>query len=1116
MRINLSIAMLITCFVQIANAGIAQRINLSERNQKLTVIFEQIRKQTDYDFVYPKSLLKEAKTVTVSVKEGSLQEVLAACFRDQPFTYVIEEKTVIVRARQELSDVMVWQATPPVSVIGVVTDDRKNPIQGATVSLKGSRLTTYTDKNGVYKINIPDNEKDPVLLFSFVGMKAQEIAYKGNNKIDIRLEEDVQSLNKVIITGVFNKSKDTYTGAARVISEQEIKQFQGRNIFVTLGNIDPAFYVMPNNAAGSDPNRVPDIQIRGSRNLPNVDQLQNYASGALNTPLVILDGFETTLQRLMDLDLNEVASITLLKDGNATSLYGSRGANGVVVIKTKEPEGGRLKLSYRGGVNVSLPDLSSYKVLNAKDKLDLERQSGFYSSATQNAAVNLELERFYNDVLKLVKQGVNTHWLSKPLRTQMDQLHNVKIEGGDNAFRYDLALQYNRQNGVMKGSDRKTVNGTINLSYRYKHLTFRNSTVIGQVNADQSPWGSFRDYVKLNPYWQPYDANGNVVRFFTPYNSTYWGTGVVYVKKPNSNPMYDATLNTYDKSSYSSIINNFQLQWDPLQGLFVRVGLGINATNRDRDNFKPANHSDFANYQEADLFRKGSYAFASGKDLSYTGILNAGYSRLLAGRHRVTANMNIDLTQNKTRDYSFLAEGFPDESIDYLGAALQYAKDGVPVATEATSRRIGGVAGFNYEFDSRYMAELNYRVDGSSQFGVNRRFAPFWSAGLGWNLHATSLVRNNLPFVNRMKLRATYGTTGSQQFNAYQSQAVYQYITNNRYKNWLGAQRQTLGNDNLEWQQTNKYDLGLEMDLFDRRVNIVADVYLEKTGNLLSSLELPYSNGFPTFIQNIGKLRQQGVELMASVMVIKKDRERIYLSVTGNMVYNKDEIVQLSEAMKAANAKLASQSFGTSPNKVIYEGASQNTIYVVRSLGIDPSTGKELFLSKTGEVTSTWNAADRVAAGVDQPKYRGNFSTLFRYKDLSFNASFSFRLGGQVYNQTLIDRVEKADKMYNVDERVYTQRWKQPGDVSYFKGINDWSPTYASSRFVQDESTLTCQNINIAYSLYNKPWMSGTGLTALTITANTGELFYISNFRQERGLDYPFSRQFSLSVYAAF
>ncbi|MEJ2882474.1 SusC/RagA family TonB-linked outer membrane protein [Pedobacter sp. GR22-6] len=1115
---RITTVILIASFLQVSAAGFAQKISLNKTRAPLNEILNEIRNQSGYDFFYNNESVKKANPVTINVKEVSLEQALAICFENQPLAYQIDDKVVMIRIENQVYTFPDNMRFANIDVKVQVLDEKGEPLPGATVTIKGTSRKLVTGAGGTVTITVLDEKA--VLLVSYLGYATQEVTIKkGQVSLTVKLVTEESQMNNVVVTGIFNKPKDSYTGAEHTITAKELKQFQGRNLFVTLGNIDPTFYVVPNNSAGSDPNRIPDIQIRGARSLPNIDQLQDQTAAALNTPLIILDEFETTLQRMMDLDNNEIESITLLKDGAATALYGSRGANGVVVIKTKEPIAGKLRLSYRFGMNLSVPDLGSYNLLNSADKLELERLSGYYQSSTKTPEANLGLQQYYNQILGQVAKGVNTDWLSVPLRTQIDQIHNLKIEGGDPTFRYDLALQYNNQNGAMKESGRKAFNGTINLSYRYKSLTFRNNLVIGQTKEHDSPYGSFSDYAKLNPYWEPYDASGKLNRYFSPFNWDYWTITSKYAGKPYPNPMYDATLNTFTRRSYTSITNNFQLEFRPVESILLKAGVGVIGNNSDADDFKPAEHSAFAGYDDSNLFRKGTYAYGSGKSFSYTTTLSASYNKLFAEKHRVYVGLSADMNENKSRNYGFAAEGFPDESIDFLGMGLQYQQNGSPDGSESTRRRIGMLGNINYALKDRYLADFAYRLDGASQFGVNRRFAPFWSAGLGWNMHYESFIKDNLLFVDRLKLRGSYGSTGSTQFDAYQALGTYSYVLNDRYKNWLGVQQNALGNPDLEWQQTNKYNLGLELALFKSRVTLEADVYLEKTSNLLSSLELPYSNGFTSYNENIGQLETRGFELRATTMLIKNDARGISWSLTGNLVHNRDKIVKLSEAMKAANEKLALQTAGDvaySPNKIIREGTSQNTIYVVRSLGIDPSTGKELYLNKEGEVTYMWNARDRVAAGLDQPKFRGNFSTAFYYKSFSVGASFGYRFGGQLYNQTLIDKIENADRLFNVDERVYLERWKQPGDKTFFRGLNETLPVYASSRFVQDERTLTLQNVNLSYDVRNQKFLSRLGLQSLSVVGNTGELFYVSSVRQERGLDYPFTRQFSLSIYAAF
>ncbi|WP_295116535.1 SusC/RagA family TonB-linked outer membrane protein [uncultured Chitinophaga sp.] len=1113
---KLTIVLLTAMLMQVQAAVVAQNVTLSGKNLSMKKVFQLIKQQTGYVTFYNQEMLADAKSVSLDVNNMALNEVLGLVVKDQPFRFEIKEstKTIVLSTKPATPVTTATEALAFQVVNGRVLDSTENaPMPGASVRVQGKNKNVSTDAQGRFQI---DADPGDVLAITYVGYRPVYYTVKNDNRtINIVLAPSISTINNVVVTGILNKSKESFTGAAKVITAKELQRFQGRNIFVTIGNIDPSFYLVTNNNMGSNPNALPDIQLRGTRNLPNIDELQDNTAAAINTPLIILDGFPTTLQRMMDLNANEIESITLLKDGSATALYGSRGANGVVVITTKQPVGGKLRLTYRGGLNLSMPDLSSYHLLNAKDKLELERLSGYYASTTKNAQQNIGLQQYYNQIKELVESGVNTDWMAKPLRTQTDQNHSLRLEGGDNAFRYSLEGEYKRQNGVMKGSRRETINGTVDISYRLDKLNFRNTLKVGNMKSNESPWGSFGDYVKLNPYWSPYDANGRIVQSFSPFNWDYWTQGT-HGTTAYPNPMYDATLNTFDRRGYTEITNNFQLDWRPVSSILVHAGAGITTNTNTADAFKPAAHSSFASYSEADIIRKGSYDYNSGKLLNYNSQLALTYNKLFAGKHGVTASVAGDITEDKVSNYLFSAEGFPDASIDFIGMALQYKQGASPDGREATTRRVGALANLNYGYDERYFAEMSYRLDGASQFGSDKRFAKFWATGVAWNVHNESFFRDYVPFVNRLKMRATYGITGNQQFSAYQPLATYGYITNDRYKTWLGAVQTALGNKDLQWQKTGKYNAGFESELFNRRVTLQADIYKENTSNLLSSLELPYSNGFTDYIENIGKLSQKGWEAMASVLIINKPARRIAWSVTGNIAYNEDRIVQLSEAMKAANAKLALVMPGNTPNKIIREGASQNTIYAVPSLGIDPSTGRELFVNSKGEVTYTWNANNRVPVGLSQPKYRGNFSTLVRYSNFTLNASFGFRFGGQLYNQTLIEKIENADRFLNVDQRVFTDRWQKPGDKSFYRGLNEILRIYPSSRFVQDESTLTCQNVNLAYDVYNKVWLQRVGVKSLTVTANTGELFYVSSVRQERGLDYPFTRQVSLQVFATF
>ena len=474
----------------------------------------------------------------------------------------------------------------------------------------------------------------------------------------------------------------------------------------------------------------------------------------------------------------------------------------------------------------------------------------------------------------------------------------------------------------------------------------------------------------------------------------------------------------------------------------------------------------------------------------------------------------MNLREGRSRSSSFKAEGFTNENFDDISSALQYEKNGKPSGAESTVRSVGFTGNVNYTYDNRYFADLSGRMDGSSQFGSNKRFAPFWAVGIGWNMHNESFLKE-VSWVNMLKLRFSVGTSGSQHFNAYQAIQTYRYFLDDKYYAWNGSSLIAMGNPDLKWQQKRDYNIGLDVKLWDNRITIGGDFYIAKTNDLISTLTLPAANGFTTYIENIGSLKNTGYELRLSAYVLRKDQMSWSVSLAG--IHNKNKIVEVSQALLDAQNAIESEDL-VNPNVQFRPGYSSNTIWTVRSAGIDPGTGKEVFISRDGNRTYNWSASDIVATGVSDPKLEGNISSMFRYKGLSLNVSFGYRFGGQIYNSTLANKVEvsKTAIGWNVDARGFHDRWKNIGDQASFKGLDDFTPTNKTSRFVQDETTFRCQNMTLQYELKSQALNKLLGIDYCLFSASTSDLFYISTVKRERGTSYPFSRQFSLGVNVVF
>ena len=987
---------------------------------------------------------------------------------------------------------------------GKVTDKAGDPLPGVAVQVKGTSQGVTTNADGEYYIMVKGVET-PVLVFTFVGMETQEVSFsKGKHVIDVVMQESQQRLDEVVVTGIFKKAKESYTGAVTTVTKDEILAFRGQNLLQTLRSIDPSFNIVENNEFGSDPNRLPDITVRGSSSLTtDLQELNEGVKNDLNVPLIIMDGFEISLTKLMDYNDEEIESINILKDAAATAIYGSRGANGVIVIVSKQPEAGKLKVFAQVGMTFEIPDLTSYDLMKASDKLALEYAAGLYNHTT-NPSKDIMLKEAYYKRLKAVNEGVETDWLSQPLHTGVGQNYNVRFEGGSQEFRWLASLGYKDIQGAMIGSDRKTFNGAVTLSYTYKNLIFRNQTTIGSNRSNESPYGSFSTYARQQPYNAPWDAEGKLNRYFDG-----WDAG----ESKLQNPLYDATLNNLNRSGYTEIINNFSIEWKMNDALTVRGKFGISHTDNTSDRYISPESSEFKNYTGDEVLRKGRYTLGTGKSTRYEGNLTLSYSKLFNDVHSLYAGVDASISESESYSYGFVAEGFTNDR-PYLGNALAYAANGMPSASESTTRRVGLVGNVNYVYDNRYYADFSLRTDGSSQFGSNKRFGTFWSAGIGWNLHQEKFLKGS-DFLNVLRLRLSYGETGSQKFSAYQALPMFKYYDNDRYGYWGGAYLMGLGNEDLKWQVTSQYNAGLEFTILKNRIKGSLDLYTKTTNNLLSSMDLPLATGFSSYMENIGKVKNTGFEASLSGYLVRDTERDITLMVSGKLAYNKNEIVKLSDDLKRQTEKMLEADADI--NTLYYEGRSQNSIYAVRSLGIDPSSGKEIFLDKNGNPTYEWKPSDKVYMGVAEPTYKGNAGLSFSYKDLSLNLSFGYHWGGKQYNSTLLNKVEVTTttiKNSNVDNRVFSDRWLKDGDVVYFKGLSN-EQTRMTSRFVMSDNVFSLQSASIQYR-WTADYLKQMGIENVRFSVNASDLFYISSVKTERGTSYPYAHNVGLNVSLLF
>lgn len=1058
-----------------------QKVSLSMEDVTLEQVLKELKRQTGLRFFYSVEKVRNEQKKVVNIKNDVLEDALKNVLKGTGLTFSIMNDVVVIK--DEVLVVLDSTKKEPVVVRGVVKDKAGLPLPGVTIVIKGTQVGCVSDVDGKFSFSVPEIN-NLVLQFSFVGMITKEVKVSNNKPLNVELEEDVQSMEEVIVTGYFTKSKSSYTGSAVVVKAEELKRISPTNLFKALSAYEPSFQIVENKEVGADPNAVPEILIRGKSSF----------EGKSNQPLFIMDGYEISIEQVFDTDIERIKQVTILKDASATAIYGSRAANGVVVIETKMPEQGKLSVSYSFNATIEAPDLTDYDLLNASEKLQFEELAGVYKDSEGNVANQMKLDKLYEQRHKEVERGVNTYWLSQPLQTSFRHTHSLSLGGGNERSRYGVNLNYGANPGVMKGSTRDrfgiSFTWTYNIASKFR---IGNVLSVNQIKSEKTPYGEFSTYTKLNPYERAKDEKGR------------W---IYLLSNGNPNPLVDAHLNSYDKTESTSYTNNFDIEWYIVEGVRLTGRFSYSFGNNDADRFISPKDS---RYLQKENNEKGFYSSTSGRTNSMDGNLVLNFYHQW-DRHMVTLVGGLNMQSNKNRSTYFSAQGFLNDNLTNLDFASQYEVNTKPSGKVEEDRLVGFFANASYAYDNRYMFDLSYRTDGSSKFGKKDRFAPFWSAGFAWNIHNEHFWGEQ-GWLTQAKIRSSVGYTGNVEFSPYQSQTMYIYDKDNIYMHGVGADIKALGNDNLKWQRKFSFNVGADLDFCEGRFSMSAELFREKTKDLLLDMSIPPSLGFATYTENIGEMENQGWELSLRTQILRNAKRDLYWSLSFGTSNSKNKITKISNALGKKNEE-NNQEETKKPVPLYEEGESTEALKAVPSLGIDPETGKEVFLKKDGTYTTVWDYRDKVVCGSTMPDFRGSVNSFLSFKGISLNFSLSFEYGAKTYNSTLAERVEGVDPNNNADRRVLKDRWKQPGDKTFFKNIAlKEDVSNLTTRFVQDYNHLSIGSVSLGYDL-KKNICKKIGLNGLRFSFNMSDIGRFSTVKEERGLSYPFSRQFTFSLSA--
>lgn len=1043
------------------------KVTLSMRDASVEDFANEVAKQTGLSIKFTDKDVKTFKGITLDVRDQSVSSLLLNLSNQFPLSYNIEGNTITFAKK----DVTQRKG----SIRGQVTDVNGDPLVGAIIRVDGINGGFVTDINGEYEVKT--DKKEVHLTVAYIGYKSVNKNVKNGATANITLHEDSKEMQEVVVTGYQTRNKNSFTGAQVAVTRDQLMNVGTKNVLKSIASFVPGMVISDDNLKGADPNSVAEINIRGRATF----------DGQANTPVFVVDGAQVTAEYVYDMDMNDIETVTVLKDASASALYGAKASAGVIVITTKTLKGGKLKLNYSGTVRLSTPDLHDYNLLNASEKLEYERLAGLFTDTSPSRQYTLDQD--YARIFNNIQSGVETDWLSKPLRNAFSQSHSLSVDGGDERAKYNLGVRYGKDAGVMKGSDRSRLSTNFRLSYNVSGKFFvSNSSTISSVTNNESPYGDFSDWAKMNPYENPYDSDGKLR---------------VSLYHDLANPLYDASLGSYTNTNAFDFLNTTSIQLWFGEKVRLDGDFTINRNKQNRRSFtSPLAYSEIRS-KSAD--QRGSLLDNTVNTTTLQGKLMLSYNNYFFKKLFLTAMGGSSVESTSSDAAIYRSIGYYSDKLGHPAFATSYDSSR-PSGSDTQTRGVGVFVNANTIWDNKYFLDLIYRYEGSSRFGKNQRFAPFWSVGGGWNIHNEKFMKGTP--VQLLKLRASVGYLGNINFTAYQALTTYSYNSSYFYGKGTGATPITIGNPDLKWERTLSTNIGLDFTAFRGRVDLSADYYIKNTDDLLLPITKAPSVGVTTSLENIGEVQNKGFELRLRTIPIQNKDWQWSLGLT--YALNKNKIKKISNSLREQNEKNQSDN-GVAPLPIYEEGQSLTALKVVPSAGIDPSTGQEIFIKRNGAYTFVYDTNDKVIFGDTNPSGTGSVFSYLTYKRFALSCTFQYSFGGALYNETLATKVEGAKPIYNADERVLNNRWKTPGTVAKYKRIDDTATPYQTSRFVQRNNYLRMSSLSLSYEVPTN-FIQKFGLKRMFLELLTNDLFYLSTAKRERGLNYPYDRSFEFSL----
>lgn len=1052
--------LLFTTMMQVSASSVAQRISMNKQNAELRDVFKTIRAQSGYDFVFDLKLMEKAKTVTIALDNASLEEALKRCFANQDFTYTIEDKTVIVRKKTFIDDVKGYFAD--IEVIGTVLDENGLPMPGVSIKVKGTNKTTVTGLSGRYYIRTDDN--NTILIFSYIGYKTKEVAAKAN--LDVTMALDPAKLDEVMVIGYGTTTRRLSTGSQAGISAKDIEKQPVTNVLSTLQGRLPGVSVVQSNGL---PGAGITVQIRGNNSLAKSNLPLFVIDGVpfLSTPINAttsggtLPSAEGNTSPMNSINPADIESIDILKDADATAIYGSRGANGVVLITTKKGKAGKTTF----GVNVST---GASKVANFVEMLSTERYLQIRRQAFAND--NIKPTEANAPDLTIWDQNLNTNFQKELLgNTARTYDANMNLSGGDIRTNFYMSGTFHKENNVFPGKQgyrRAAANFSLNHSSLDQRFSLAFSTIYsGDKNnvsaTDMASWA-----YSLAPNYALYKPDG----------SLNWSTAL-------NNPL-GYLLQTNDNKT-SNLLSSLTPKYTLAKGLDIKATLGYSKTDMEQLTIRPLSSMNPTPMYGGAAPTTGTVSSVYNFTTNYIIEPQLTYKRdIWKGSLDLLAGGTWQFRQSK-QPYYINASGFAsDEFLTNISAASTRS-----VSSASTDYKYTSIfARATYNVQNKYITNFTFRRDGSSRFGPNNRFGNFGSVAGAWIFSEENFLKNKFNWFSFGKLRGSYGVIGSDEIGNYQYLDTYSASTY-VYNGSSGLVPTRIANDDFKWESTHKLELGLELGFFEDRLSFTASTYRNRTSNQLLSYRISGQAGFSSYQSNLpATVQNSGWELSATSTNIKS--KDLNWTTSFNITQNRNKLLSFPNIEKS--------SYYTQ----YVVGSPISSYYFYQYDGINPATGLPQFadLNKSGALNSGYlptGAGDRYYVGTGYPKFFGGLNNSFTYKKISLDFTFQFvkQQGRSLLSASFYPPGFMSNTAANVtEEYLGLSSLEKLATTGYAAAYTAYSNYAFSDATVVDASFIRLKNVNLSYTL-PASWLSKLKAQNLRVYAQAQNLFTITNYK---------------------